>query len=192
MLLGRWTSILEELAALLKEVWGNSHINRKTMMVKKGDDSSTWNSLAGAWNKVRDGWMNLVFSLGMEAILEEMCFGKVLRLMAADLVAWNHLWGGKLDPNTIVWNELPLPWQVFSGKATCTKAMVEKACEKANLNPKKSGWIAPRPQGVVKFKPTPELVHGVSIENPFLAKVLKSHNYFSGKENVKVINPLNN
>ncbi|QHT68053.1 hypothetical protein GXP67_16105 [Rhodocytophaga rosea] len=192
MLLGRWTSVLEELSCLLKEVWENSRINKATMVVKKGDDSSTWNALAGAWNKARDSWMNLVFSLGMEAILEEICVGKVLRLMAADVVAWHFRSGGKLDANTIVWNELPLPWQVFSGKATCTKSMVERACKKSNVDPQKSGWIAPHTHGVVAFKPTPELVHGVSISNPFLAKVLKRHHYFSGKQAVKLLKPDDN
>jgi hypothetical protein len=189
MLLGRWTAVLEDIAAMLKEVWDKSSINRTTMIVKRGNDSSTWNSTAGAWNKARDSWMNLVYSMGLEAILEQMCFGKVLRLMAGDVAAWHRQTGGKLDPNTIVWNELPLPWHVFSGKMTCTKVMVETACKKADLDPEKSGWIAPRPHGIVAFTPTPELVHGVSIANPFLAKVLKAHHYFSGKPSVRPIYP---
>lgn len=192
ILLGRWTSILESIASMLKTVWENNQINQATMVVKRGNDSSTWNSTAGAWNKARDHWMNLVYSLGLEIILEQMCFGKVLRLMAADVVAWHFRSGGKLDPNTTVWNELPLPWQVFSGEASCTKTMVEQACQKAGIDPVKSGWIAPRLHGVATFKPTPELVHGVSVANPFLAKVLRQHQYFSGKPNLKIIYPEQN
>jgi hypothetical protein len=192
MLLGKWTGILEDIASMLREVWECSEITRATMVVKRGDDSSTWNSTAGAWNKARSSWINLVHSLGLEAMLEAVCFGKVLRLMAADVVAWHLRAGGKLDPNTEVWNELPLPWQVFAGEATCTREMVESACRKAGLDPERSGWIAPRPHGVVPFRPTPELVHGVSIGNPFLAKVLKRHRYFSGKANVKIIHPERN
>ena len=56
----------------------------------------------------------------------------------------------------------------------------------AGLDPEKSGWIAPRVHGVAEFKPTPELVHGVTVSNPFLATVLKRHRYFSGKNS----NPL--
>ncbi|MDR2870163.1 MAG: hypothetical protein LBV04_06925 [Deferribacteraceae bacterium] len=185
-LLGRWTTILQEIADLLEEIWRISDINLKTMVVKKGNDSTTWNNTAGAWNKARDNWMNLIYSLGLNDILEEICFGKVLRLMAADVVAWHFLAGGKLDPNTDVWNKIPLPWEVFQNKAECNKKLIVTYCRQAELDPEKSGWIAPRVHGVAKFKPTPELVHGVTITNPFLAKFLKSHKVFSGKK-IKVM-----
>jgi hypothetical protein len=81
----------------------------------------------------------------------------------------------------MVWNELPLPWEVFQGEMFCNKAMVIQACAKAGLNLEKSGWIAPAAQTVAAFKPTPELVHGVSVHNPFLASILKKHKFFSGK-----------
>lgn len=191
-LLGEWTKILEEISELLSEIWSYSDINRETMIVKRGNDSTTWNNTAGAWNKARDNWMNLIYALGMDYILEEICFGKVLRLMAADVVAWHHSTGGKLDPNTDVWNKLPLPWEVFQEKDKCTKALVIQYCKDAGLDPEKSGWIAPRTHGVAEFKPTPELVHGVSVSNPYLAKVLKKHKYFSGKQGVKPIDPKNN
>lgn len=181
-LLGKWTSLLEEIALKLKQLWKENDINRKTMVVQQGNDSSTWNATAGAWNKARDHWMQLIYALGIEDILEDLCFGKVLRLMAADVVAWHHITGGKLDPNTKVWNTLPLPWNVFGDRETCTKNMVEVACAKAGLDPKKSGWIAPKTHGVVPFSPTPELVHGVAVSNPFLASILKKEKYYSGKK----------
>src|SRR5262249_52774005 len=118
-LLGKWTSLLQTIAKSLVEIWNENEITRATMVVKKGNDSTTWNNTAGAWNKSRDNWMNLIYSLGLEYILEDICFGKVLRLMAADVVAWHNRSGGKLDPNTDVWNKLPLPWEVFEGKETC-------------------------------------------------------------------------
>ena len=180
-LLGRWTTLLQEVAGYLHEVWAQNSFQRETMIVKRGDDSSTWNSAAGSWNKARDNWINLLYALGMEFVLEEMCFGKALRLMAADVVAWHRSAGQGLDPNTQVWAALPLPWEVFLGTATCTRAQVASACEQAGLDPLKSGWLAPRPHGVVAFQPTPELVHGVSVTNPYLAAVLKRHRYFSGK-----------
>jgi hypothetical protein len=89
LLLGRWTSILQELSLMLEEIWRTSQINRETMVVRRGNDSSTWNSMAGAWNKARDSWINLLYGMGLEAILEQVCFGKVLRLMAADVAAWH-------------------------------------------------------------------------------------------------------
>jgi hypothetical protein len=180
-LLGKWTALLQELAAFLKKLWSENRFVKETMIVKKGDDSTTWNHSAAAWNKARANWMSLLDAMNMEFVLEELCFGKVMRVMAADLVAWHQAMGQKLDPNTVVWNELPLPWEVFQGEAVCNKAIVTKACEKAGLNLEKSGWIAPKIQTVTTFKPTPELVHGVTIYNPFLASILKKHRFFSGK-----------
>ena len=182
LLLGKWTTILQEIAAFLDQIWNENDINRETMVVKKGNDSTTWNNTAGAWNKARDNWMNLIYSLGLDYILEEICFGKTLRLMAADVVAWHLSTNGKLDPNTEVWNKLPLPWEIFQNKVNCNKDLVIKYCELAGLDPEKSGWIAPRTHGVAEFTPTPELVHGVAISNPFLATALKRHRFFSGKK----------
>ncbi|STC93134.1 hypothetical protein [Chryseobacterium carnipullorum] len=59
--------------------------------------------------------------------------------------------------------------------------MIVEACRKADIDPEKSGWIAPRTHQVSPFKPTPELVHGVTVSNPFLASVLRKNKYFSGK-----------
>jgi hypothetical protein len=191
ILLGKWTTVLQEIAQLLDELWKANNINRETMVVREGNDSTTWNNTAGAWNKARDHWMHLIYSLGMNYILDEICFGKVLRLMAADVVAWHYLTGGKLDPNTDVWNKLPLPWEVFKGEKYCNKDLVVKYCKDAGLDPEKSGWIAPKVHGVSEFKPTPELVHGVTISNPFLATVFKRHGYFSGKNVIPII-PENN
>lgn len=180
--LGKWTSVLQDISELLEDVWSKNTFNKETMIVKKGDDSTTWNNTAGAWNKARDAWINIVYALGMEFILDSMCFGKVMRLMAADVAYWHRSVGNTLDPNTIVWNKLPLPWEVFNEKRRCTKSMVVNACKEANLNPSKTGWMAPRPHGIEKFTPTPELVHGVTVSNPVLAKVLKKHKFYSGKK----------
>lgn len=190
-LLGKWTSLLQELSVYLKEVWDENTFRKDSMVVKRGDDSSTWNNTASAWNKARDNWMNLIYAMGADFVLDEMCFGKIMRLMAADVVAWHRMSGNTLDPNTVVWNELPMAWEVFSGNAICTKEIVIDACQKAGLDAAKSGWIAPRQHGVVEFKPTPELVHGVTVSNPFLAAVLKKHKYFSGK-NATLVQPEHN
>ncbi|NML40263.1 hypothetical protein HHL17_23895 [Chitinophaga sp. G-6-1-13] len=181
MLLGKWTTLLEQVAAFLEDLWQTNEINRQSMVVQPGNDSSTWNNTANAWNKARDGWMNLIYALGMEFILEEMCFGKVMRLIAGDVAAWHHLTGSKGDTNLTVWNQVPLPWEVLSGKTTCTRERVLAACKAVNLDPERSGWIAPRTHQPVPFLPTPELVHGVTVSNPYLATLLKQHKYFSGK-----------
>lgn len=181
-LLGWWTTVLEDIARFLDEVWTANSFNRQTMVVKRGDDSTTWNNTAAAWNRARDNWMNLIYSMGLQHILDEICFGKVLRLMAADVVAWQFSSGGKLDPNTEVWNKIPLPWEVFQNKVACNRELVVKYCNEAGIDPEKSGWIAPRVHGVASFTPTPELLHGVEISNPFLAGILKKNKFFSGKK----------
>ncbi|WP_045114931.1 hypothetical protein [Microscilla marina] len=181
-LLGKWTSLLEELAGMLKKLWHDNQINKETMVVKRGNDSSTWNITAGAWNKARDAWMNMIYAMGAEFVLDTMCFGKVMRLIAGDLAAWHRTAGSGLEPNTQVWQRLPLPWEVFEGEATCNKSTVKRACQRAGLDPELSGWIAPRTVGVAEFTPTPELVHGVSVANPFLATLLKKQGVFSGKK----------
>ncbi len=182
LLLGKWTNVIEDVAKLLEEVWNRSNINRETMVVRKANDSSTWNQTAGAWNKARDSWMSLVYSLGMEEVLHRVCFGKVMRLMAADVVAWHRAEGSDIDPDTKVWNEIALPWQVFKREAKCNIDEVRNICAKYAIDPEKSGWITPRPRThIEEYKPTPELVHGVIVESPFLAKILKDAGFFSGK-----------
>ena len=183
-LLGRWTALLQELAGVLQRIWGANTFRRESMVVKQGDDSSTWNVTAGAWNKARDNWINLLCALGMEFVLDDLCPGKVLRLMAADVVFWHQQTGGKLDPNTAVWAELPLPWEVFDGTVPCTRNQVATACARARLDAAKSGWLAPRLHQAVPFRPTPELVHGVSVSNPYLALVLRKNKVFSSKPNL--------
>jgi len=182
ILLGVWYGVLEDIAGMLAEVWSASEINRKTMIVKRGNDSSTWNNTASAWNKARDSWIGLNYALGIEEIIDELCFGKVLRLMAGDVAMWHLSVGGSLDSDTLVWAELPLPWEVFSGNASCSKSDVLAICKKHGVDAEKKGWVAPKPKKkVVSYTPTPELVHGVTVSSPGLAKVLKRAGAFSGK-----------
>jgi len=181
-LLVKWYDVLTRLSKLLEETWNRSNINRKTMIVKKGNDSSTWNSMAGAWNKARDAWISLLYGLGMEKMLDEFCIGKVLRLMAADVAWWHSHTGGELEPDTAVWNEIPLPWEVLNGNKKCTKEYVLAICNKFNVDPVSKGWVAPKKyDNVQPFKPTPELVHGVIVGHPLLALYLKNMGFFSGK-----------
>jgi hypothetical protein len=74
-----------------------------------------------------------------------MCFGKVPRLMAADVAAWHRAAGGDLNPDTNVWNEVPLPWEALCGEAVCTREMVEEVCRRFGVDPVRNGWTAPPP-----------------------------------------------
>jgi len=189
-LLGLWFHILQDIAEMLKDIWEKTDINLETMIVKNGNDSSSWNQTARAWNKARDHWISLLSALGLQHILDDICPGKVLRLMAADVAAWHSMSKGDLHPDTKIWAELPYPWDVLHHKALCTKAMVENVCKKHHVAPQK--WTGPLlAQKAVPFTATPELVHGVAISSPDLAAHLKQAKWFSGKpsqalENVRI------
>lgn len=182
-LLGRWYDILSEIAEQLEIAWSRTGIDLDTMIVKRGNDSSSWNLLAGAWNRARDHWMALVEALEMEALFDTVLPGKVMRLMAADVAAWHRSTGGAIHPDTAVWAELPKPWAVLRGEAVCTRALIEEACRRHGVDAAKSGWSAARPRSeVAEFRPTPELVHGVAVNNPYLAKLLREAGIFSGRQ----------
>lgn len=182
MLLGRWFDILSETAERLEDAFLRTDIDLATMIVKRGNDSTTWNLFAGAWNKARDHWIALVDALGMNALFEQFLPGKVMRLMAADVAAWHRREGGDVHPDTKVWAELPKPWEVLRLEQPCDRARVEQACARHGLDPVKSGWSAPRALDIVQaFKATPELVHGVSVGNPYIATFLRRAGVFSGR-----------
>ncbi|MFG3710837.1 hypothetical protein [Micromonospora sp. NPDC047730] len=181
-LMGRWSALMRSAAELLAGAWSDQ-VNRRTMVVRPGMDSSTWNTVAAAYNTARAGWMNVVYAVGAERLLDVACPGKVMRVMAADLVYWHTSSGSKVDPDTEVWASLPLPWKVLRGEELCSRETVAAACRRAGLDPELSGWTAPRARGkVAKFEPTPELVHGVTVADPAWGDMLRRAGAFSGKQ----------
>ncbi|GAB4217189.1 MAG: hypothetical protein OHK0022_59190 [Roseiflexaceae bacterium] len=181
-LLDHTLATLQDSAELLRIAWQRTEINLRTMIVQRGNDSSTWNALAGAWNKARDIWIALMQSLGCDSTFDQFLPGKVLRLMAADVVGWHFRTGGKLHPDTDVWAALPMPWNVMSGEAICTRAQIAAACTAYGVDPQASGWTAPKAlRQVEQWRPTPELVHGVTVNHPELAYWLRKVGAFSGQ-----------
>lgn len=182
-LLGLALATMRDAAELLRVAWTQTAINLNSMIVARGNDSSTWNALAGAWNKARDIWIALMQSLGHEQTFERFLPGKVLRLMAADVAAWHRLSGGAVHPDTRIWAMLPRPWDVITGRAICTRAQITAACAASGVDPERSGWTAPRARDhAAPWQPTPELVHGVTVNQPELAAWLRKVGVFSGKE----------
>ncbi len=183
-LLGRWSGFMRLGAAMLRELaggWGEQ-FDRETMVVRRGMDSSTWNTVAGAYNAARSAWLNCLGAAGALDLLDAACPGKVMRLMAADLVAGHRVSGGGVDPQTAVWAALPPAWEVLDGAALCTRETVEVACRAAGVDPHATGWTAPRQVGqVAAWKPTPELVHGVEVADPLWAGLLRRAGAWSGK-----------
>jgi len=181
-LLGAWLGKLDGIAKLLQEIWQQKPIDRDTMIVAKGHDSTTWNNTANAWNRARASYIALMYSMGLQNELDNLCPVKVLRLIAADVAAWHRLSGKELDPDTKVWAEVPLPWEVLSGESLCTRQQIEEICRRHHVDPVKRGWISPPPgRKIERFEPTPELVHGVEVSNPELGVVLRKAGWFSSK-----------
>lgn len=178
-LFGVWTEELHRLADYLQDLWTRDGLDLETMIVRRGNDASSWNAAAGAWNKARDQWFSLLYSLGLEGVLEVYCPGKVMRLMARDLAKWHRMSGKGLDPATMVWSKLPRPWEVFKGQKECSGRTVQFVCDQYGV----TSWVQPPPQKkAVTFTATPELVHGVTVSSPFLAGLLRRAGWFSGKE----------
>ncbi len=117
-LLGVWFSVMQDAAELLEAVVGERDgYDLHTLIVRRGNDSSTFNGAAGAFNRARNGWIATVHSLGMDHVLDHFAPPKALRLMAADLVrAHAQLGSGDLHPDTRVWQLLPRPWDVIAGR----------------------------------------------------------------------------
>lgn len=181
-LLVRWNGFLRQVADQLEDAWNRHPLERDTMIVRRGDDSSTWNQAAQAWNAARAHWFALLTELGQENILDQICPGKVPRLMAADVAYWHRMSGGGLHPDTYIWAELPLPWDVLRGQEQCPRSLVEAVCARHRVDPVAGAWTAPRPAAeAVAFRRTPELVHGVAVADPLMASALRSAGIFSGK-----------
>ena len=181
-LLITWLAVLHRIADRLASLVKLSRLDLRTMVVKRGNDSTTWNQTAQAWNRARDGWIALVYALGADDLLDRLCPGKVMRLVAGDLAAMHRAMGRGVEPNTAVWAQLPRPWEVLRGQRICTRSMIEEVCIGVGIDAERSGWIAPRPVAkAVPFRPTPELVHGVAVDHPILAKALRDGGWFSGK-----------
>lgn len=184
-LLDKSRAVLEDVALRLKACVTPT-MNLDEMIVRRGDDSSTWNALAGSWNKARDMWFAVGWSID-PSIMDAFAPGKVMRLMAADVVAWHRRTNG-LDPDTRVWASLPRPWEVMLGETTCTREQVFSACLAAGVDPSTSGWAKPRPRTAVdEIYSTPELVHGVVISHPQLAALLRKAGYFGGSSKAKKV-----
>lgn len=180
-LLGRWHELLVEIADLLEELFGASRLDPSSMVVRRGDDSTTWNNTVKAWNTARSHWIALLFAMGADAILDTICPGKAMALIAGDVAAWHRAVGHVDNVELRVFAGVPRPWDVLAGRATCTRADLEVACRRAGVDGGRSGWTAPRRPSVVPFRETPELVHGVSVGSPRLAKLLRDAGCFSGK-----------
>ena len=152
------------------------------MIVRAGDDSSTWNSATRAFNQARTGWLNLMRGLGYEDVIEASCPGKVPALVAADVAAWHRLEGRDQHADVQVCADLPLPWDVVLGDDSCGADLVRQACRQHGVDPEATGWTQPYRQARTELPaPARDLVHGVTVSSPLLAGVLRQIGVFSGQ-----------
>ena len=183
-LTGRWWAVMADTSAILASAW-SPQTDKAQMIVRRGTDSSTWNTMASAYNAARAGWINAA-SVRDPALLEPFCPPKAMRVMAADLAYWHRASGGGVDPDTEVWAMLPFPWNVIHGLTDCDAARVRNACQMAGVDPVARGWTGPRAEGkIAEYKPTPELVHGVEIASPQWAALLRKAGVFGGQGKAK-------
>jgi hypothetical protein len=180
-LLGRY---YEQMAACARALRDSFDMNRdpSRMVIRAGDDSSTWNAASRAFNQARTGWLNLTCGLGYDDLVEESCPGKVPALVAADVAAWHAREGRGQHMDVRVWADLPLPWDVVLGDDDCPAELVRQACRRHGVDPETSGWTQPYRQGTTELpEPAPDLVHGVSVSSPLLASVMRQVGVFSGQ-----------
>lgn len=181
-LIGRWSNLMRDCATELERLNNARPVDRTTMVVRKGMDSATWNLAAQAYNKARDGWINALDTSGNNPALDAHCPPKAMRLMAGDLFAWYRSTGrDPVAPDVKVAAQLPPVWTA-GHPDPCTRQDVITACHNADVDPHRSGWAGPRaPRLRSTFRPTPELVHGIIVEDPLLAAALRRGGAFSGK-----------
>ncbi|XVU27623.1 hypothetical protein ACQPZJ_11490 [Actinoplanes sp. CA-054009] len=153
------------------------------MIVRAGDDSSTWNAASRAFNQARTGWLNLLRGLGYDDVVEASCPGKVPALVAADVAAWHAREGREQHVDLRVWAELPLPWDVVLGDDECPAELVRQVCRECGLDPEATGWTQPYRQELTELpEPALDLVHGVLVSSPLLAGILRRNGVFSGRK----------
>jgi hypothetical protein len=180
-LMGRYYEQLAASARALRESFDH-HRDPTVMITRVGDDSSSWNSASRAFNQARTGWLNLTRGLGYDDVVEASCPGKVPALVASDVAAWHLRDGGSQHVDVRVWADLPLPWDVVLGDDECPAELVRETCRRHAVDPEAAGWTQPYRQDLTELPaPAPELVHGVTVSSPLLARALRRAGVFSGQ-----------
>ncbi len=167
-LLGVWYNKLSNLAGELKVIWKETGINLTTMNIEKGNDYYTWNLVANAWNRTREHWIEMLYSMRVHGLLHSLCPGRALNLFSS-----NPYSQGQFEKK--VWHSIPKPWDVIEGKEQCTKEMIEKKCAENKVSLNK--WISTKhhlQSYMGKFQA--ECIAGVAGENEALAEFLLMHN----------------
>lgn len=180
-LLGAYWEQLGASARLLDATFDRNR-DRAAMVVRRGDDSSTWNAASRAFNQARTGWLNLLRGQGLDFLLEGMCPGKVPALVAGDVAHWHEESGGGAHADAAVFADLPLPWDVVLRGALCPASLVRRVCESHGLDADITGWTSPyRQASLATAAAAAPLVHGIAVASPLLADWLRRQGALSGQ-----------
>lgn len=174
-----WTA-LTAASRCLEKAWDPNR-DRSEMVVRRGDDSTTWNLASRAFNQARTGLLNLQLA-GVENPFgaPDVLPGKVPALVASDIAAAHMLSGELQHGDVTVWAELPLPWEVVLYGVRCPVALVEQTCEMYAVDPR-VGWTHPyRQEQLEAVEAAPNLVHGVAVNDPVIAAALHESGWFGG------------
>lgn len=154
----------------------------ESMVVTRGVNSSKWNAYAGAYNTIRAGWVSAVHTAGLSKLFDEYLPGKMVRLMAADLIRWNSYFGRTVHEDTELFNALPKPWDVIKGDAVLTRQQILSVADKIGATSVvENGWVDSRTRRDDET-PTvdPTLLHGIVVKNETIKSVLKKAGVFKG------------
>lgn len=155
---------------------------KKSGVVRRGTNSTDFNSYAGAFNTMRSAWIASMSAAGLNGTFDLYLPGKAVRLLAADLVRWNSYEGGSVSVDFDLFHKLPYPWAVLSGEATLNRQDMVDAGLLTEARLAETGWISTR--SGLEFEvpePDPALVHGVTVTNPDFAELLRKIGVFSAK-----------
>ncbi|GIG55636.1 hypothetical protein Lfu02_00080 [Longispora fulva] len=180
-LLGLYYEQLAACARVLRAA-DDPHRDPTHMVVRRGDDSSSWNAASRAFNQARTGWLALTDALGYDDVVEAACPGKVPALVASDVAHWHTVSGGDQHTDVLIAADLPVPWDVVLGDDDCPADLVRQVCRQHGVEPETTGWTSPyRQDHLERPAPAPDLVHGVQVSSPLLAGLLRDLGVFSGQ-----------
>lgn len=174
--------MMRQSSDLLAKLAQSSDMQIATMIVRCGDDSTTWNQVAGAWNRARDMWLAMIVALGAESVLEVFMPTKAMRLMAGDVASWHAAVDGEqpLDPDTAAWRDLPKPWECMSDETPCPASKVYEVCATHGIDADAKGWTSPRMRlQIAPWIPNYDTVCGIQMAHPEVAWWLRKVGMFT-------------
>lgn len=172
----------QELIRLLVR-WNRSGFEATSMVVRRGDDSSTWNQAAQAWGTARAHWFALMTELGQEE-------SWTASARARSRGRWRPTWPPGTAGAAAGCTPTRTCGRICRGPGRSCGARRNARARWWRLPAPGTVWIRSRAAGPrparrrrpVRFQRTPELVHGVAVADPLMASAMRSAGVFSGRD----------